>query len=264
MTSSWLVPNSYSPAAITPMVAGPSAMPKAMDLTVPSKYSLPLNICSSSKGVKKGPPVCQSGFSSSSALRGQNQWQQPSGIARIGKGAVLLALELQTGQAQGHFQANRAGQLAGFGEAFFQVYMRNLAQVAAQPMVAPFLFELAAVVVAPADPARQLRLMGQQPAFELRPYRAQRRGGGDIGLADLRELTAEVGQVRTSGGPHKALEVLDFMAASVDQAGSYFDDFHLCDRPAAFFGGGFQVYYQPMLHKPSFACREYGSSLGVG
>src|SRR5690606_31765002 len=44
MTSSWLVPNSYSPGAITPMVAAPAAMSKAMDLTVPSKYSLTLNI----------------------------------------------------------------------------------------------------------------------------------------------------------------------------------------------------------------------------
>ncbi len=44
MISSWLVPNSYSPAAITPMVAGPAVMSKAMDLTVPSKYSLTLNM----------------------------------------------------------------------------------------------------------------------------------------------------------------------------------------------------------------------------
>jgi hypothetical protein len=35
--------------AITPMVAGPSAVPKAIDLTVPSKYSLTLNMGDSSE-----------------------------------------------------------------------------------------------------------------------------------------------------------------------------------------------------------------------
>ncbi|MNP44658.1 hypothetical protein D3C76_1385300 [compost metagenome] len=44
MISRWAVPNSYSPGAITPTVAGPSAVPKAIDLTVPSKYSLTLNM----------------------------------------------------------------------------------------------------------------------------------------------------------------------------------------------------------------------------
>ena len=38
------VPNSYSPGAITPMVAGPSGVLNAIDFTFPSKYSLVLNI----------------------------------------------------------------------------------------------------------------------------------------------------------------------------------------------------------------------------
>src|SRR5690606_5709845 len=44
MISLRLVPNSYSPGAITPRVAGHSACSKAMDLTLPSKYSLTLNM----------------------------------------------------------------------------------------------------------------------------------------------------------------------------------------------------------------------------
>ena len=141
---------------------------------------------------------------------------------------MLLALELQASQVQRCFQADPTGQLAGFGKAFFQVDMRDLAQVALQPMGVPFLLELTAIVFTPAGPARQFRLMGQQPALELLPHGTQRRGGIDIGLADLGELTAEMGQMRAPGGPHKALEMLDFMAARIDQAGADFDDFHIC------------------------------------
>jgi len=38
------VPKLYSPAAITPMVAGPSGISKAIDFTFPSKYSFVLNM----------------------------------------------------------------------------------------------------------------------------------------------------------------------------------------------------------------------------
>jgi hypothetical protein len=39
------VPNSYSPGAMTPTVAGDLAVLKAMDFTLPPKYSFVLNIC---------------------------------------------------------------------------------------------------------------------------------------------------------------------------------------------------------------------------
>jgi hypothetical protein len=45
MISRCEVPNSYSPTAITPTVAGPSAVAKAIEATLPSKYSLTLNMC---------------------------------------------------------------------------------------------------------------------------------------------------------------------------------------------------------------------------
>ena len=41
------MPKLYSPAAITPMVAGPSGISKAMDFTFPSKYSFVLNMVGS-------------------------------------------------------------------------------------------------------------------------------------------------------------------------------------------------------------------------
>src|SRR5690606_28954681 len=44
----WLVPNSYLPGAITPTVAGSCSPWKAIDFTLPSKYSLTLNIAVSS------------------------------------------------------------------------------------------------------------------------------------------------------------------------------------------------------------------------
>src|SRR5690606_4112641 len=44
ITSRWLVPNSYSPGAITPTVAGSFSPWNAMDFTLPSKYSFTLNI----------------------------------------------------------------------------------------------------------------------------------------------------------------------------------------------------------------------------
>jgi len=46
------VPNSYSPGAITPIVAGPSAVVKAIDFTLPSKYSLVLNMVHGFDGQK--------------------------------------------------------------------------------------------------------------------------------------------------------------------------------------------------------------------
>jgi hypothetical protein len=39
------VPNSYSPGAMTPTVAGHWLVSKAMDFTLPLKYSFVLNIC---------------------------------------------------------------------------------------------------------------------------------------------------------------------------------------------------------------------------
>ena len=44
MYSTVEVPNSYSPGAITPRVAGPFVVSKAIDLTFPSKYSFVLNM----------------------------------------------------------------------------------------------------------------------------------------------------------------------------------------------------------------------------
>ncbi|MCY1444956.1 hypothetical protein D9M71_614500 [compost metagenome] len=59
MTSALAVPNSYSPGAITPTVAGPSLISKPMDLTVPLKYSLTLNMRASQEGKKRGPQYAE-------------------------------------------------------------------------------------------------------------------------------------------------------------------------------------------------------------
>ncbi|MCY1532169.1 hypothetical protein D9M68_674230 [compost metagenome] len=41
------------------------------------------------------------------------------------------------------------------------------------------------------------------------------------------------------------------MAGGADQAGADLDDLHFFQWPSAFFGGGFQIDYQPMSHMPS-------------
>ncbi|MNP41832.1 hypothetical protein D3C76_1355560 [compost metagenome] len=162
---------------------------------------------------------------------------------------MLLALELQAGQLQGGVEADRALQLAGFGEALLEVDVAHTAQLAAQVLPAPLLFQLAAVVVAPAGPARQALVVPRQPVFELRPHRTQRLGGVDVVLADMRQFAAEGGQHGAPLRPHEALEVVQLAAVVLaDQGGADLDDFHFLDGPSAFLGGGFQVDYQPVGH----------------
>src|SRR5690606_23949168 len=107
-----------------------SVMSKAMDLTVPLKYSLTLNMRASQEGKKKGAPVCPRRMPASPVLRPgsdpvravrglrgrsvrgvqleacggegrQGQRQQAGDVARIVDAAVLGAAELQAGDLQG-------------------------------------------------------------------------------------------------------------------------------------------------------------------
>ncbi len=131
-------------------------------------------------------------------LHRQYQRQQPCGIAGILQGAVLLALETHPGQLQGRVQADRAGQLADFAEALLEIDVRHFAELAGQPVLAPFLLQLAAVVVAPTGPAGQSRTMLGEPALEGFPDRIEMGCAIDVGLADMREVAAEVGQQRAA------------------------------------------------------------------
>lgn len=104
---------------------------------------------------------------------------------------MLLALELQAGQLQCAMQADGAGQLARPGEGLLEVQVWRVTEQAAQIMLLPLAQQLAAVVIAPAAPADQARGMLAQPALELRPDLRQRRGGVDVVLGDMGQLTAK-------------------------------------------------------------------------
>lgn len=104
---------------------------------------------------------------------------------------MLLAGELQAGQLQGAVQPHRALQLAGLGKALFEVDVGQGLQQAGELVLFPFLLQLLAVVVAPADPGLQLPLMMAEPALELRPDLGKGGCAVDTGLGDMGQLTAE-------------------------------------------------------------------------
>ena len=118
-------------------------------------------------------------------LHRQYQRQQPCGIAGIpGRGAAGPGNS--SGQLQGRVQADWAGQLADFAEALLEIDVRHFAELAGQPVLAPFLLQLAAVVVAPTGPAGQSRTMLGEPALEGFPDRIEMGCAIDVGLADMR------------------------------------------------------------------------------
>ena len=126
--------------------------------------------------------------------------------------------------------------------------MRGVAQGAGEAMALPLQLKLHAVIIPPTGPAFQAWLMLAQPALEQRPHLGDRRGHVDIGLGDMGEFAAKGCQQWPAQGPHKALEVVQFAALAVDQAGADLDDFHLCHGPAAVIRCGFKVNNQPMRH----------------
>jgi hypothetical protein len=42
--------------------------------------------------------------------------------------------------------------------------------------------------------------------------------------------------------------MIDFPTIGIDHAGTDFNDFHFCHWPSALFGGGLQIYHQPVGH----------------
>ncbi|MNT16279.1 hypothetical protein D3C72_1513720 [compost metagenome] len=161
---------------------------------------------------------------------------------------MLLPLEAQAGQLQGGVQAHGALELAHFGEALLEVEVGHRGQQAVQAVQLPFLLQLAAVVIAPARPARQARAVMAEPALEGLPDLGQVRRAIHVSLADMGELAAESGQAGAPEGAHEALEMVHLVAIGTHQGGTDLDDFHFFQRPATFFGGGFQVYHQPVRH----------------
>ncbi|MND98951.1 hypothetical protein D3C80_913240 [compost metagenome] len=90
--------------------------------------------------------------------------------------------------------------------------------------------------------------MMTEPALELRPDFGEGCRRVDIGLADVGQLAAERGQLRSPPRAHETLEMPNFPALAVDQGRADFNDFHLRDRPAAIVCGCFKVDHQPMAH----------------
>src|SRR5476649_897146 len=102
----------------------------------------------------------------------QNQWQQARGVARIFQRPVLLTLKLHPRQLQRAVEAQRLIQAPGLGKALLEVHMRRLRERAGQAMALPFEFKLLAIVVAPAGPAFQARVMLAQPALTVATRRS--------------------------------------------------------------------------------------------
>lgn len=89
-----------------------------------------------------------------------------------------------------------------------------------------------------------------EPALEGFPDRIEMGCAIDVGLADMREVAAEVGQQRPPDRPYETLEVVQFAGVrGGDQGGADLDDFHFLQGPAAFRGGGLQIDYQPVRHR---------------
>jgi len=153
----------------------------------------------------------------------------------------IFQASLQAGQLQGAVEADGTLELAALGEALLEVVVGEILQDAAQAVALPFQLQLAAIVVAPAAPALQLRQVRRQPALELRPDLGEGRGGVDLRLADMGQLAAEGGQAGAAQRPDEALEGFQLVAGGVHQGGADLDDFHVFQGPAAFLGGGLQV-----------------------
>lgn len=194
-----------------------------------------------------GLVICFAGCCSCSIDR-QAQREEAGGIAGVFQSAVLLTGKLHSGQLQGAIEPGWALQLAGFGEALLEVDMGEFGQETADGMCVPFLEELFAVVVAPADPGLEVALMVADPTFELVPDHWEGCSAVDVCLADVGQLAAERGQLRAAAWADQALEVIHFTPFAGHQAGADFYDFHVCDGPATVVGGGFQIDHQPVGH----------------
>ncbi|MNM82796.1 hypothetical protein D3C81_948370 [compost metagenome] len=161
---------------------------------------------------------------------------------------MLLPAELQASQLQGAVEAEWSLQLTRLGEALLEVDVRQVGEHAVQLMQLPLLQQLLTVIVAPADPGLQMPAMMADPAFELSPHFTEGGGRIDIGLADMRQLTAKRRQLRAPPWFDEALEMIDLTALPIDQRRANFDNFHIRDRPAPIVCGCFQVDHQPMPH----------------